>query len=1277
MELLKHPSMLRTVLVVLGVLSAGTALAQGPAQKPEGGGFQVGTSYQNDTSLPLYYLPAWSGGVQGEGREAAENPKVPNHHVDSVDPVVQHTLAPTAQMPIPILNFDGIGFPGVACNCAPPDTNGEVGETQYVQIVNEGFQIFNKSTGASVVGPTAISAVWAGFGGACETGGAGDPVVLYDQIDKRWLISQFASPSGGAPITDECIAVSQTSDATGAYNRYGFHLGSNFFDYPHLSVWPDGYYMSMNVFNSSGTAYLGPQPFAFDRAAMLAGTPTTFVTPGLLGASEDPILPGDLDGSTLPPLGAPNPFVEFPGGGTYKVYRFHADFATPANSTFTLAGSPAAAGYTSLCPSTRACVPQPGGVAGDNLDGIGDRLMFRLAYRNFGDHEALVGNYSVSASSVAGVRWFELRNATSGSPTVFQESTYQPDTVWRWMGSAAMDTMGNLAVGFSSANSSTNPQLRYAGRLANDPLNTLAQGESHLFDGGGHQTGTGNRWGDYSDLTVDPVDDCTFWFTSEYYSTTGAYGWKTRIGNFKFPNCSLTAGFTLSTTPPAASVCAGTPVTFTVNVGSTAAFNSPVTLAASGNPPPSTVGFTPNPVPTLPGSSSMLVGNTTTVAAGVYPIVINGTATGATAQTATANLSVFTVVPPTPTLVSPANAATNQPIRPAFSWSGSNTETYTIDVATDSGFTNIVFTQAVTGTSVTPNVDLASNTTYYWRVSPANACGAGPASAVFTFTTLPLPGDCSAGTTPTAVYSYGFESGLNGWSLGAGSIGNTWADNTASFHSGAHSWKANDTGAVSDQRFISPSIALPSGQLPLTLQFWTKRDIEQSGATSCYDGAILEASTNAGATWTQVNSAALLTDPYTGLVSSAFANPLAGLQAWCGVQNWTNSIVDISSYAGQNAQFRYRLGSDNSVGHDGWYLDDVKVQSCVAGVQHTVTPQAGPNGSIAPSTPQVVNDGATTSFTLTPDPGYSIGTVTGCGGSLAGNIYTTAPVTADCTVNASFAVVPPTYTVGGNVSGLAGSGLVLQLNGIDSLPVNANGTFTFPTALANGAAYAVTVATQPANPAQTCTVANGSGTIAGANVTNVAVTCTTNPPPTYTVGGNVSGLSGSGLVLKLNGANDLAISANGTFTFPTALADGSAYAVTVGTQPANPAQTCTVANGSGTLAGANVTNVAVTCTTNPQTYTVGGNVSTLFGSGLVLQLNGGDDLSISANGTFTFPTALANGSPYAVTVATQPSNPTQVCTVANGVGTIAGANVTDVAVTCQPDDTIFKDGFDG
>jgi hypothetical protein len=409
-----------------------------------------------------------------------------------------------------------------------------VGTTQVVEIVNEGYQVFDKVTGASILGPNSIESVWSGFGGNCEFNGFGDPTVVFDKAAQRWVITEFAAP--GFPITDECIAVSTTDSATGTYNRYAFHLSSQFIDYPKLAVWPDAYYLSINLFNSSGTAYLGPQPFAFDRAKMLAGTPlATFVSFPALGSSHAPQLPADLDSKAKPPAGAPNPYLEWPQAGTYKLYHFHVGVPFGTGATFTLFASPPAAPFTAICPFTRACVPQLSSTS--NLDAIGDRLMYRLAYRRMGPapgHESLVGNYTVLAGGVAAIRWFELRDVTTGPVTVFQESTYAPgDGVWRWMGSIAMDKKGNMALGFSASNASIHPQIRYVGRLATDPINTLS-GEQHLFDGAGSQTDTVNRWGDYSSMALDPVDQKTFWYTTEYYDTTSSFNWRTRIGNFKF-----------------------------------------------------------------------------------------------------------------------------------------------------------------------------------------------------------------------------------------------------------------------------------------------------------------------------------------------------------------------------------------------------------------------------------------------------------------------------------------------------------------------------------------------------------------------------------------------------------------------------------------------------------------------------------------------------------------------------------------------------------------------
>ena len=451
-------------------------------------------SYKNDMSPPLREMAINSAPLQlGSNCELKENPKTGIFHLDAPDGALENQAASKLALDQPnipgtTLNFEGIDFPGVVCNCAPPDPDGAVGLNQYVNEVNEGLQVFNKSTGASEFGPIAISSLWTGFGGVCEFNGHGDGIILYDHFANRWVVSQFA---GTGNPSDECVAVSTSADATGSYYRYGFHLGTNYFDYPKLGVWPDAYYMSMNVFNAAGTTFLGPQPFALDRNNMLLGNPATFVSPvGPLGGAIGPILPLDIDGPTLPASGAPETFVGFPAAGNYVIYHFHVDFGNPPASTWTTFATPAAALFTQLCSTgsnTRACVPQSGVTTSTSgLDGIGDRLMHRAAYRNFGDHESVVTTYGVCAtgacgaagtgSGTSGVRWIELRNPTSGPVTVFQESTYQPDTTWRWLGSAAMDNAGDIAVGFSASSSTIFPQIRYAGRLSTDTDQHLGPG---------------------------------------------------------------------------------------------------------------------------------------------------------------------------------------------------------------------------------------------------------------------------------------------------------------------------------------------------------------------------------------------------------------------------------------------------------------------------------------------------------------------------------------------------------------------------------------------------------------------------------------------------------------------------------------------------------------------------------------------------------------------------------------------------------------------------------
>ena len=610
----------------------------------------------SDLSRPLREQPLIWPPAEAE-HEANLNPKIPLQHQDAPDPVIQNSfwqrMINTPAIPTPVLTWNGIIYPGVSCNCAPPDPNGEVGKTQYVQMVNEGLQVFDKITGTSTFGPVAIASIWSGFGGAC-TGGSGDPIVIYDQLADRWIISQFAVPSGANVPQDECIAISQTGDATGAWYRYDFHLTSNFLDYPKLGVWPDGYYMSANVFNTSGTSFLGPQAFVFDRVKMLAGDPTaTSQTPGITGGSgESPFLPGDLDGIIPPPVGDPNHFVSFPQGSPliYKVRAYHVDFTNPANSTFTLDASVPAASFTLLCSSTRNCVPQLG--TSSALDAIADRMMFRNAYRHFSDgHESLLDNYTVSANSVAGVRWIELRRTQPGNWGIFQESTYQPDSTWRWMGSIASDNQGNIALGFSASSSSINPQIRYAGRLATDPLNTLS-GEQHLFDGTGSQSATSNRWGDYTDITVDPVDDCTFYYTNEYYTTTTSFNWRTRIGYFKFTGCTApqegTAHFVVTACNGGAAI---SNASISIDSRAYGATLSNGTYDAVLTPGSHSYLVSKTGVGTQTGNFTITNGQTTNV-----PVCLGGNPSPTPTATATATATATVAPSPTPTATATATA---------------------------------------------------------------------------------------------------------------------------------------------------------------------------------------------------------------------------------------------------------------------------------------------------------------------------------------------------------------------------------------------------------------------------------------------------------------------------------------------------------------------------------------------------------------------------------------------------------------------------------------------
>lgn len=351
-------------------------------------------------------------------------------------------------------------------------------------------------------------------------------------------------------------------------------------------------------------------------------------------------------------------------------------------------------------------------------------------------------------------------------------------------------------------------------------------------------------------------------------------------------------------------------------------------LSASGNPAGTNTSFGTNPV-TPPGSSTFTIGNTGAAAAGSYVVTVSGAATGSPGHDLELDLNVFSMAPGAPGLTLPADGALNEPLRPTFEWTASaQAASYTLEVDDDPAFGSPDLTVAGIGDTVyTPETDLMSSTVYWWRVTAVNSCGTGAPSGSFTLATAALPGDCSIGTVPNVAYSEDFESGAGGWA--SGGVLDTWSLSGAKFHSGAFSYFAVDSPAISDQQLDSPDIVLPS-EPPVTLQFWNWQEIESSTG-GCYDGGVLEISTDAGASWTYLPTTVMQTDPYDGPVSTSYGNPLGvlGLEAWCGdPQDWTRSVVDLDSYAGQTARFRFRMGTDNVVGHEGWYVDDVIVQSC-------------------------------------------------------------------------------------------------------------------------------------------------------------------------------------------------------------------------------------------------------------------------------------------------------------------------------------------------------------
>lgn len=525
---------------------SGLAFAQGAGAGPQPRPV-VREATRTDTTQALRQMPQLPPMPKVLG-EIFEQPikRLPNRlgspELDGGDPMLQEPAGgPTA--PSTSAGFDGVGNEN---SVLPPDPVGDIGPNHYVQMVNLSFAIWDRA-GTLLYGPADNKTLWQGFGGPCESRNDGDPIVLYDHLADRWLMSQFALANGLRGPFYQCIAISKTPDPTGAWHRYQFLISdTKLNDYPKFGLWPDGYYMAVNQFKCKPVgicSWAGQGVVAFERDLMLAGQSARMVYFDLANVDSNlgGMLPADLDGP-VPPPGSPNPFAQIDddawgySADQIQLWDFHVDWLDPASSTFSFNSAPGVAAFNSnLCGYSRNCIPQPGGT---KLDSISDRLMYRLQYRNFGAYQTLVVNHTVdvNGADLAGIRWYELSDEGAGW-SIVQQGSFAPDSHHRWMGSIAMNGAGQIALGYSVSSQWISPSIRFSGRLPGDPPGVMTVVDGVIASGSGYQTHSSGRWGDYSMMAVDPVDDCTFWYTAEYYLEVGVAPWRTHIGAFKLAGC--------------------------------------------------------------------------------------------------------------------------------------------------------------------------------------------------------------------------------------------------------------------------------------------------------------------------------------------------------------------------------------------------------------------------------------------------------------------------------------------------------------------------------------------------------------------------------------------------------------------------------------------------------------------------------------------------------------------------------------------------------------------
>jgi uncharacterized repeat protein (TIGR01451 family) len=686
----------------------------------------------------------------------------------------EQTQAPelSAPAPAPLSTFEGLDNANWGAG-HPPDTVGDVGPNHYVQAINTSIGIYNKATGARVAAFTFDTFMSQGnFGNICDTENFGDPTVIYDSFEDRWVISDFAfqldaSGNVSPQVSLQCFAVSKTGDpVSGGWNYYSINTTGGLGDYPKMGVWPDGIYMSVNMFGyGASDSFQNPRVYAFNKAQMYAGAPSVQSVEFNAPSAEFSLLPSNARLQTgTPPAGSPNYFtVVAQYLNVISVYKLKADWNNISTSTFTGPFDSLNTNWWAQLAAANQTAPTPA----NRNDELYARLMMQNQYTNIGGVESLwnsmtagLGNPTTATTATqSAVRYYQLK-VTGGAveAATSQAFTYSPaDTVWRYMPSLAVDRAGNMAMGYTTSNATTHPTITYAGRLSTDAVNSITQTDQNIIAGTGSQSGscggTCTRWGDYAAMSLDP-DGCTFWFTSEYYGTTGL-NHQTRVGSFKYSQCTTVgAGGTISgtvTATPGGSVIAGA----TVTLGSRT-----TTTDASGN-----YSFTV-PAGTYPGMTASFPGSTTATASSIV-VTDNNTTTqnfslsGAATSGCLVDTSQADFQAGIPTNTDAVTSAGNVQLAVSQGLDAqSTTETQAFGFSNTAWFGQ-TFTPTVTGQATKVELDLfcssCTGTPPNVVVSIRNATGNLPTGADLASVSIPFSNSASGGfyaanfTTPATL----------------------------------------------------------------------------------------------------------------------------------------------------------------------------------------------------------------------------------------------------------------------------------------------------------------------------------------------------------------------------------------------------------------------------------------------------------------------------------------------------------------------------------------------